>query len=470
VSNDEVGEYNNSRTEPFVREGAAEHQESEGNAMKSAKGRMRRTRKPARRSPRGENKGPPKNLEELINETQGDKDKSVTITGNKEDSIVDHEAVAGNHQESNMISDKSGDKEVLKTKKMLKSDAVTDSPCRRSSSRLRGQVTTSTPPNNVNVVDDFFDSIQRRRRVKPYSDGEESIAEEKKTACVVKTRGQRNKSKDVDCRHQKGKGESVGSASHLDSTSNNRKPTSKKMALGNSVMIRCGRNVDEPSLVDLDVWTQQQIASLRSAYANADPCSDQFWEDIAKQIDGQGEDACREKWFSLVNTPAAKKTQIGHTKKRNDAVHRGEVDEDDLFNSTPMRLQLLDDCDDEKKHQVFDIDFGSPIVVDESCKGKQITGYDEEAELDVVKGRMGYSKTYVKNLKREISKGGKEKVRKKKIRQIRDTGPRGISSAIDYGDLEVKGTLSPGGTMRVRTIYWNGESDDDDDLFVSDEE
>lgn len=473
-SDDDVGVSNNSRAETSTREEAAEKEASQVAAMKSAKDRMKRTRQTVSRSPQGEHVYSPKNPEACaticrhqktregsINRTQTNADKSVTIKGN----------TGVGPPESNVIKVEAGGNDCLKTRKERKSETSADSPCKRRSFRLLSQGASFTPPHKIVVEDDFFDSIQRRRRAKPDADSEESRSERKQSGCVVKTTEQTKKPKETLSRHQKEKDATVGATSHSESKSDIKKIASNKAAICKQVAIRCGRNMDEPTLVDLDGWTWQQIASLRSAYANADPCSDQFWEDIANQIDGQSEDECRKKWFSLVNTPAAKKTQTQQTKRKHDGVApKREVDEDDLFNSTPMRLQLLDDCADEKKHQVLDIDFGSPIVVDESYKGNQAAGYDDEAKVDVVAARLGYSKTYIKNLKRDISKGGKEKVRKKKIHPVRDTGPRGISSAIDCGDLEVKGTLSPGGTMRVRTIYWNGESEDDDELFDSDDE
>ncbi|KAI2490659.1 hypothetical protein MHU86_23902 [Fragilaria crotonensis] len=422
-SEDDVGVSDNSRAETSTRAEAAEKEASQVAAMKSAKDRMKRTRQT-------------KTREGSINRTQTNADKSVTIKG----------STGVGPPESNVMKVEAGGNDCLKTRKEHKSETSADSPCKRRSFRLLSQGASFTPPHKIVVEDDFFDSIQRRRRVKPDADSEESRSERKQSGCVVKTTKQTKKPKETLSRHQKEKDETVGATSHSESKSDIKEKASNKAAICKQVAIRC------------------------EALTRMDPCSNQFWEDIANQIDGQSEDECRKKWFSLVNTPAAKKTQTQQAKRKHDGVApKREVDEDDLFNSTPMRLQLLDDCADEKKHLVLDIDFGSPIVVDESYKVNQAAGYDDEAKVDVVAARLGYSKTYIKNLKRDISKG-KEKVRKKKIRPVCDTGPRGISSAIDCGDLEVKGTLSPGGTMRVRTIYWNGESEDSDELFDSDEE
>ena len=365
------------------------------------------------------------------------------------------------HAESSKSHDDAGGGEMLKA---MQSNETAESSAERRSSRLRSQAATSTPPHKIIIKDDFFDSITKLSRAKSASEGKESIAEQE----AVPRREHRKKAKGTDSHSQKGKHGKVGKILHFESNSDDLKGLSKKAAVSKPVEVQYRRRVDEPNLVDVDGWTPFQIASLRSAYANADPCSDQFWEHIANQIDGQGEDECRTRWFSLVDSPAAKKTQARKAKRRNDAaILHCEVDVDDLFNSTPMRVRLRDDDDEAKKDNVFDIDFGSPIVVDESHKGNQAEECDDEGKLDAT-AKLGYSKTFIKNLKRDISKGGKEKARKK-VRPIRDAGPRGISSAIDYGDLEVKGTLSPGGTMQVRTIYWNGESEEDD-IFDSDEE
>ena len=370
------------------------------------------------------------------------------------------------HSESNMPQDDAHEDNIMKRKKKWKSDSAADSPSQRRSSSFCRQSAEFTSPHKGTVEDDIFGSMQKPSRTKSASEGEESVAQR---GAVSRTE-HGTKAGLIDSHGLKGKHATFGDTSYSETMSNTIKGISKKPLLRKQAVVQRRRNTGEPALVDLDGWTLLQVASLRSAYAKADPCSDQFWEQVANQIDGQGENECRKKWFSLVNTPARKKTRTGQAKRGNaPAMIQVEVDEDDLFNSTPMRVRLLEDDDEEKNHHVFDIDFGSPIVVDESYKWNQVAECDDERKADVATAKVGYSKTFIKNLKRDISKGGKEKARKK-IRHTRDAGSRGISSAVDCGDLEVKGTLSPGGTMQVRTVYWNGESEDEDDIFDSDEE
>ena len=345
-----------------------------------------------------------------------------------------------------------------------KSGKGADNLKQRKSTRCKTKTEHSTPPPTTTVEDDFFDSLQKSRFMKDLPETDESDAKPKHRSVV-----EIDKKQDTTTKRTKSKFTRGVVKSEMTMKNKKRKVTTANTV--NQSMNQHPGELDGTSALDPDGWTRLQIVSLRVAYAAVNPCSNQFWEEVANQIEGRSEEECRNKWFTLVKTPGAKKKPIVQLKgqKKNIPV-QDTANEDDLFNSTPMRSRVFNDADAHgNEDQSFDIDFGSPIVVDDARgRSAMTTEYDDDMQIDASTERFGYSRTFVKNLKRDISKAGKVKPRRK-ICPMRETGPKGISYAVDYDELEVKGTLSPGGTMLVRTIDWN-EGDNDDDIFGSDEE
>ena len=230
-------------------------------------------------------------------------------------------------------------------------------------------------------------------------------------------------------------------------------------------------DTNKQDFVDLDGWTLQQTACLRFAYEDVDPSSNQFWAEVAARVEGRGEDECRKKWFSLVKSPNSTKKKISKLKHSINVNTNGDpYHEDDLFNSTPMITRSLKkSCFEGKENKILEFDFGSPIVVDRSFKRNIVEDDDDEGLLLEVPRGKHFTKTFIKSLRKEIAKARREKTRQK-VRPIHKKGPRVISSAIECGELEMKGTLSPGGTMKVRTLCEDGDSCADLDMLESDDD
>lgn len=227
-----------------------------------------------------------------------------------------------------------------------------------------------------------------------------------------------------------------------------------------------GKHVDETLCDDPGFWTEIQLFSLRNAHTSVDPRCVNFWEEVASTVDGKNEEQCKEKWFALVKTPVPKKKKArnratGHTSPQTNAAPGDE--EDDLFNATPMRSQYMSDDDNDSHGPVettFDFDVGSPII-DEGHSGTfQENEYDDGTETAAPISRVGY-KSYIQNMRRDISRAAKAKKRKNQALSIHQGGPRVLSGTIDHGDLEVNGSLTPGGTVRLRTVDWKDEEEDD---------
>jgi hypothetical protein len=204
---------------------------------------------------------------------------------------------------------------------------------------------------------------------------------------------------------------------------------------------------------DVSLWSHEQVNALREAQSMANPMSCSFWSYVAGHVEGKSESDCRAKWFSLVQTPNAKVKQQGKLEKLSL--------EDDLFHATPMRGGIL---------MNFDVDVGSPIVdttTRESGEFRVEANYCYD-EIMVLKQRVGY-KTYLKGLRREVSKGERDR-RLNRARTVkRNHGPRILSERVERDGIEMKCNLTPGGTIRIHTLT---EEENDDDCFfnVSDEE
>ena len=247
------------------------------------------------------------------------------------------------------------------------------------------------------------------------------------------------------------------------------------------------RKAANKELMDADesspgsMWSAEQVHALRKAYHAVEPTSFCFWEDVATGLDnGKTGDQCRDKWFSLVQTPRlrAKKKGVSNSSGRGQgsggktpSAVRGDVD--DLFQSTPYRrvnVNIEDDgygsrnsCDESEgligdDDVMLPCDFGSPISHSPSKMVNQAADADEDDDLngghDVspIHFRTGY-KGYIKGLaKIRRRNGGKLRggANAALTPAIKDKSGRNVSAKIGAGDVQMNGVLTPGGTVQVR--------------------
>lgn len=210
-----------------------------------------------------------------------------------------------------------------------------------------------------------------------------------------------------------------------------------------------------PTQDDLeDGWTGLQVFQLREAHRKADPTSVTFWNDVASLVDDKTAAECSAKWFSLVKTPAVKAAGRGKGSKK---VHRPKLeeavddDDDDIFNSTPMRGVLLDGQENAAAMLPMDVDFGSAIKVRDASGMTD----DSSDSAPVFRPKPGY-KSYVQAMRRDVNRPKKGK-KKKKPTELKVKN-RLITDAIYDGDVDMNVRLSPGGTLQVK----NNDGDEDD--------
>lgn len=206
-----------------------------------------------------------------------------------------------------------------------------------------------------------------------------------------------------------------------------------------------------------DDWSPKELERLSSAMAKVDPTSETFWYTVALLVNDRTESECRSKWFSVAKTPMPKLSKK-EARQQNDKEHSD--DEDDIFNSSPMRGFLLPDNGIQDSATVFiDENVGSAIKVKGKTSGN--TAGSISTNMSSFRPRVGY-KMYLQNLRRDVSRAEKADAGRKVAAKTK--GPRAISEAVYDADVDVNARLTPGGTLKVKSQF----EDEEDDFWAAD--
>ena len=220
-----------------------------------------------------------------------------------------------------------------------------------------------------------------------------------------------------------------------------------------------------------DVWTQADLKALHRAHRIVDPTSFSFWEDVSEIIADRSAEECRHKWFSLAKTPEPKKQKQKKQGKRDiDTTDVVRSFDDDIFNSTPMRSAFaigesidISDTAFEELGEISNINVGSAIKINKIDHNDGCL----PSNHDLTSCPHGY-KTYLQKMGRSMRQKDT-----KKTQTYRDMNQpsfkigKKLAERVDEGDVQVKGRLSPGGTLRVDTF---GDTDTEDYLDYEDED
>jgi hypothetical protein len=190
-------------------------------------------------------------------------------------------------------------------------------------------------------------------------------------------------------------------------------------------------------------WASANLKALHTANRSVDPKSFSFWEDVSEIVGTKSATECREKWFSLVNTPVLKRKPM-----------RGIFDVGENDNS---RSTSFDEIGDLSNMVV-----GSAIKIDKV----EHNNASPHGDNKLAAYPQGY-KTYIQNMGRNM----RQKERKKNCNAGKSSNHpmkigKNLAERADEGDVEVKCKLSPGGTLQVDTF---GDTDTED-YFDYDEE
>ena len=227
-------------------------------------------------------------------------------------------------------------------------------------------------------------------------------------------------------------------------------------------------------------WDEQEVQKLRDCHKAVDPRSRNFWDDVAEFFDGsRTTEECRDKWFSLINTPNVRPPKRSKKQPCTHADIAAGNDDDDIFQSTPMRRLLdtpgdakngptgIDCCDDEDD----DADsIRNNMMVDEESMLLDLDGFDfgsaikvrpvatDHEEISAIAGpqQHGY-KTYLKGMAKSVKANTKLPKKGLKSQKLKNKtgGPKKVSASSQEGAAH----MSPGGTVRVETYH------DDDDML-----
>jgi hypothetical protein len=202
-----------------------------------------------------------------------------------------------------------------------------------------------------------------------------------------------------------------------------------------------------------DGWSAAQLEQLVEAHRSVDPISCTYWLDISSRVDGKTAGECRVQWYSSVLTPAAKPS------KRNASKNLPiEGDDDDIFNSTPMRGFLLP---------------GGTAIAARTRVASLLPPSNEKENIEQ-KHRLRIEqpspqkplyKSFLQRMKREVTRVENE-ARNKKAFPPAWNKAKSISEVVYDHDIDVKVQLTPGGTLKVRRQvedkeddFWSDQSD-----------
>jgi hypothetical protein len=214
-----------------------------------------------------------------------------------------------------------------------------------------------------------------------------------------------------------------------------------------------------------ECWSAEEIESLQLAINCADARSSSFWEDVAAHLDTKLASECKDKWFSLVKTPAARAKKGKRVAEENLSLRGAD---DDAFDSTPMR-GLLGHGFCLATPMFMSVTFEGDCSREMSADNVIATSLPTHDPSFMLGQRKGY-KTYLQSLKRDMNRAVKDQTKDKPQKQ--EKYPNSIKSlweSIDDGEVDMNCRLTPGGTLRFsdhteleEEIYFVGEEDDED--------
>jgi hypothetical protein len=217
----------------------------------------------------------------------------------------------------------------------------------------------------------------------------------------------------------------------------------------------------------IDGWSGRHLQQLREAYIQVDPTSLTFWDDVATRMPQKDKTAheCREKWFSLVKTPKQRSREGGKRSQDDSLARKLTVapmeEQDDIFNSTPLREGEPTDPRYHYEHQLpADLDLLS--LGDERMTVE--TASDDgkvEVSFQLPVAKPGF-KSYLQGLRRDMNRSRKNPKSGRRSTANNDVAcackSAYIRESFQDEDVKMKAELSPGGTLKIHSL---GQEEDD---------
>ena len=235
--------------------------------------------------------------------------------------------------------------------------------------------------------------------------------------------------------------------------------------------------VVDPNPIKQDgVWSNDEIAALRSAIKEMNPTSATYWEDVSSAVGTKSACVCRQKWFSLVATPRVKRaTSKKEIKSKLNAINckltcddssDDESDnEDDLFDATPFRGGSVESHEEKGgKRSIFDqskFSFGmSPCVLQQRIEK---SGPNEVS--DVKNRRKGYN-TYIENLRKDLNRKSQKTKPNKPVQMNKKLASASRIFVSEPEKSSASGQLLPDGTVELNLQDESRDEEEMDDMWA----
>lgn len=219
-----------------------------------------------------------------------------------------------------------------------------------------------------------------------------------------------------------------------------------------------------PTSLEDGQWSNEETSILRHAQSTVDPTLTNYWEEVAALV-GKSATDCQQKWFSMVATPRGRpmkenkiQQQQRPTANDHDAGEDSCDDEDDLFQSTPMREALIEVQNDALSRNLNQSSlFGKSFDLSPCLQAA--AAYQPPGTTSLNDRRTGY-KTYIDKLRKDLNPS---QPKTKKVAQHKAL--KGYTTAhLESGGW---GKMMADGSLKL-TIQ--EESEDEDDFFDEEDE
>ena len=220
-----------------------------------------------------------------------------------------------------------------------------------------------------------------------------------------------------------------------------------------------------------DDWSTEQLEQLRNAQEDVDPTSTSYWMDVASFVPGKSASECQTKWFSMTKSPAPKTKNNGREIVPYHLQTTNDDDEDDIFQSTPMRGSMFVNANYYQSfHEVTLPKLPTPTLPSMEIDNDEIFVTSLNMLAPTVKP---VSKAFLQRMKRNFTKAETNVATTAKLLHKKYAGKntKGLTEALCDHDVDINIRLSPGGTLQVKSHVDHDDEDDFwDDEYDADEE
>ena len=202
-------------------------------------------------------------------------------------------------------------------------------------------------------------------------------------------------------------------------------------------------------------WNSQALELLKRANAQVKPTSSSYWDDIAEKVEDKTAEECQQKWFAMKNGTFESKSEM--TRDNTSSKDPKDDDynsDDDIFNSTPLRglsdvvtslTKMSLDPSEKRLHRIERQ--SNPDRSFENLSSSALTHESLAQDCSFIRSPLPFRPRYKAYVKR-MRKGFRETVGQYRSNEEYVPSSENVLVSIN-GDIDIDGSLSPGGTMKI---------------------